>query len=61
MTVIITKLPDPGILESFLFIYFFNFFFFGGGGGGVGGGSTQATAIIKYLLQVYHEREVKKV
>ena len=40
----------------FLFIYFIYLFFFGGGGG-----STQATAIIKFLLQVYHEREVKEV
>ena len=40
-----------------LFIYLF-IYFFGGGGGGE---STQAKAIIKYLLQVYHEREVKEV
>ena len=50
--IIITKLADPGILGCYLFI----FFFLGGGGG-----STQAKAIIKYLLQVYHEREVKEV
>ena len=39
-----------------LVIYLFYFIFFQGGGG-----STQAKAIIKYLLQVYHEREVKEV
>ena len=52
--IIITKLADPGILGCYLFIYFILFFFFGGG-------STQAKVIIKYLLQVYHEREVKEV
>ena len=40
-----------------MFIIIIFFFFLGGGGEG----SAQATAIIKYLLQVYHEREVKEV
>ena len=37
-------------------MFFYLFISLGGGGG-----STQATAVIKYLFEVYHEREVKEV